>query len=123
MTKQQIEIDNALVAILVDDVCGDIHDNVIKQVTKKYVHKAIMLMREKQHTVYAVCKECDDYYYGFNEPEEIFFSLEEAKQYVKDVWKGNETDIKEPIFEDDDYYGIRTKGGLYDYIIKKYEVK
>lgn len=123
MTTQQTDIDKALVALLVDDICSDIHDNVIKKVTKKYVHKAIMLVREKQHTVYAVCPECEDYYYGFNEPEEIFFSLEEAKQYVIDMLKGHMTDIEEPIFEEDDYYGIRVIGGVYDYIIKKYIVK
>lgn len=119
MTKQQTDIDNALIALLVDDICGDIHDNVIKQVTKKYVHKAITLVREKQHTVYAVCPECDDYYYGFNEPEEIFFSLEEAKQYVKDKLKNK----GELVFKEDDYYGIRVEGYVYDYIIKKYIVK
>jgi len=48
MTKQRTDIDNALVALLVDSICGDIHDNVIKQVTKKYVHKAITLMLETQ---------------------------------------------------------------------------
>jgi hypothetical protein len=74
MTTQQTDIDKALVALLVDDICGDIHDNVIKQVTKKYVHKAIValladdicgdihdkaitLVREKQHTVHTLKME------------------------------------------------------------------
>lgn len=48
MTKQQTDIDNALVALLVDSICGDIHDNVIKKIAKEYVHKAITLMLEKQ---------------------------------------------------------------------------
>lgn len=48
MTKQQTNIDKALVALLVDSICGDIHDNVIKKIAKEYVHKTIMLMMEKQ---------------------------------------------------------------------------
>lgn len=50
--------------------------------------------------VYAVCRECDDSYYGYLAPDKIFKDKEKAQEYARDL------------MEDD-----------YNVIIKEYEVE
>lgn len=37
--------------------------------------------------VYAVCRECDDAYYGYVKPDKIFKDLENAKAYAKELFE------------------------------------
>lgn len=69
--------------------------------------------------VYGVCVQCSDDYYGYNPPRKMFSTKEKAEQYLKDKFKNK----GELVFKEDDYYGIRVEGYVYDYIIKKYIVK
>jgi len=36
--------------------------------------------------VYAVCKACDDDYYGYVKPDRIFGTLEKAQAYAKELY-------------------------------------
>ena len=50
--------------------------------------------------VYAVCKECEDYYYGYLAPDKIFKDKDKAESYAKEL--------------EEDYY---------DATIKEYELE
>lgn len=36
--------------------------------------------------VYAVCRACDDIYYGYVKPDKIFWTLEKAQAYAKELY-------------------------------------